>query len=333
MNKPSILLLSLIVLVTAFGLVACDPFAPFPTPTPQVIIVTAEPSLTPEPTATPAATATRTPTLAPSLTPTATGIPCDEDSGQLIAFDEFRSATANENLRYRVYIPPCYIQSQRRYPVVFLLHGASYTETQWDEIGVDESLDQGLRLGVLGPMIVVMPFFGVVGTRNTFPPDRSYETVILDELIPAVERDFCTWNDREYRGIGGISRGGFWAFSIAMRHPDVFGMVGGHSAAFSEEGAPPANNPLELALNATFLSQANLRMYLDVGTQDPASANLQLFSSRLSARGIDHTFIINPSGDHTEDYWRAHVAEYLTFYAETFPRSTAELPSCLEPSP
>ncbi|MDX2162429.1 MAG: alpha/beta hydrolase-fold protein [bacterium] len=315
------------------ALTACDPLAPFPTPTPQVIIVTGEPTVTPLPTDTPAATATRTPTPAPTATPTETPIPCGEDTGQVIPFDEFRSGTAGENLRYRVYIPPCYIQTQKRYPVVYLLHGASFTEVQWNEIGAQEALEQGMRLGVLGPMILVMPFMGTIGTRNTFPPDRSYETVILDELIPAVERDFCTWNERAYRGIGGISRGGFWAYSIALRHPDVFGLVGGHSAAFSDDNAPPANNPLELALNATFLAQANLRMYLDVGAQDPASANLQLFSSRLSARGIDHTYVINPSGDHSPEYWTAHAAEYLTFYGENFPRSTSELPSCLEPSP
>ncbi|MFN8530858.1 MAG: alpha/beta hydrolase-fold protein [Anaerolineae bacterium] len=333
LHAPSILSLCGAAALTLLALTACDPLAPYATPTPQIIIVTAQPTDTALPTSTIAPTATRTLVPTPTETPAPTEIPCDEDTGQMIDFDDFRSATANETLRYRVYVPPCYIQSQKRYPTIILLHGASYTETQWDDIGADEALEQGRRLGVLGPMILVMPYFGVIGTRNTFPPDRSFETYILDELMPAVQRDFCTWNDREHWGIGGISRGGFWAYSIAMRHPDVFGIVGGHSAAFDPDNAPPANNPLELALNATFLAQANLRMYLDVGAQDPASANLQLFSSRLSARGIDHTYVINPSGDHSQDYWTAHVAEYMTFYGETFPRSTSELPSCLEPSP
>ena len=70
----------------------------------------------------------------------------------------------------------------------------------------------------------------------------------LEELIPAVERDFCTRNDRDHRAIGGISRGGFWAYSLALRHPDIFGIVGGHSAAFDTGNAPPDSNPLELAL-------------------------------------------------------------------------------------
>lgn len=330
-NLIRLLVLSLTVLTALLS--ACDPLAPFPTPTAQVIIITSEPTATDAPTNTPPPTATRTPAPQPSSTPTETAFPCDEETGQIIPFDDVRSSIAGENLRYRVYVPPCYVQSQKRYPYVMLLHGASYTETQWDEIGADEALEQGMRLGVLGPMIIVMPYFGVIGTRNTYPPDRSYESVILDELIPAIERDFCTWNSRSTRAIGGISRGGFWAYSIGLRHPDIFGIIGGHSAAFSDDIAPPANNPLELALNASFLAQANLRMYLDVGAQDPASANIQLFSSRLTARGIAHTAVVNPTGDHSDDYWTAHVSEYITFYNETFPRASGELPTCLEPSP
>ncbi len=327
------LTIALIAVLMAFILIACDPLAPIPTPTPQVIIVTPEATATPTLTPTVAATATPTPSPTPTETATQTPFPCLEDGGQVIAFDEFRSEVAGENLRYRVYIPPCYVETQKRYPYVILLHGLRQTELEWENLGVVDALEQGMRLGVLGPMILVMPFFGTIGGRDSFPPDRSYETVILEELIPAIERDFCTWNAREYRAIGGISRGGFWAYSIAMRHPDLFGSVGGHSAAFDEENAPAANNPLELALNAAFLSEANLRMYLDNGAQDPVGTELQLFSSRLSARGIPHTYIINPSGDHSDEYWSAHVAEYLTFYGENWARSTSALPSCLEPSP
>jgi enterochelin esterase-like enzyme len=156
---------------------------------------------------------------------------------------------------------------------------------------------------------------------------------VLEELLPAVERDFCTWNDRDHRAIGGISRGGFWAYSIALRNPEIFGIVGGHSASFDVSNAPPANNPLELALNAPFLASANLRMYLDNGASDVAGTNLELFSSRLSSRGIAHTYIIHPVGGHDDAYWSSHLQDYLTFYGRDWTRSVDELPSCLQPSP
>lgn len=329
--KPTLLITLLLLL--AGTLIACDPLAPIAPPTAQIIIVTPENSPTPLATSTAVPSATAVPTNTPEATPTPTEMPCAQDAGQMLPFDDFRSEVAGENLRYRVYIPPCYLETQKRYPYVILIHGLQETELQWGEIGVQEALEQGMRLGVLGPMILVMPFMGRLGPENSFPPDASYETYLLDELVPAIERDFCTWNDRDHRAIGGISRGGFWAYSIAMRHPDIFGSAGGHSATFGSDNAPAAFNPLELALNATFLSQANLRMYLGNAASDPAGTNLELFASRLSSRGIQHTYLIHPTGDHDNEYWAAHVAEYLSFYGENWPSQANELPSCFEPSP
>jgi enterochelin esterase-like enzyme len=320
-----------ILLAVVLALVGCEPLAP--PPTPQVIIITPPPSptFTPQPTDTPLPSPTFTPT--PEATATATPFPCEEEGGTMLAFDTFRSAIAGENLRYRVYIPPCYLETQKRYPYVILLHGQATTELQWDRIGAPAALDQGVRLGVLAPMILVMPYTGTIANRDPFPPAQTYENVVLEEIIPTIERDFCTINNRDHRAIGGISRGGFWAYSIGLRHPDKFGALGGHSAVFSQGNAPPATNPLDLALNVSFLEEASPRMYLDNAASDPAGRGLELFSSRLSSRGIPHTYIIHPMGDHSDDYWSLHVTEYLTFYGRNWPRSVADLPDCAAPSP
>jgi len=306
-------------------------------PTPVAVVITGEPTATlpPSPSPTPTITRTPLPSPTPDFTETPTPFPCNEETGQIIDFTDNFSDLAGENLRYRVYIPPCYQSSGKRFPYVILLHGLSYREQQWDELGLDESLDQGIRLGALAPMIVVMPWMGQIGQLNSFPPDISYETVILEELVPAVERDFCTINTREGRAIGGISRGGFWAYSIALRHPDVFGSVGGHSAYFPNNTAeiPPANNPLELAMNSSFVSEADLRMYLDNGAGDSSGPSQQLFSSRLSSRNIPHTYVVHPVGEHNNDYWSTHVGEYLSFYAADWVQDYNQLPSCVDPSP
>lgn len=314
-------------------LAACDPFAPAVTPTPETIIVTPSASDTPIPTSTTPPTATLPPTVTPAPTLTPTPPACLSAGGQVISFDDFRSPTAGENLRYRVYIPPCYQESQKRFPIIYLLPGLGSNESQWDKLGIGDAIDQGVRLGAVAPMIVVMPALGNIGARDSFPPNASYETYILDELRPAVERDFCTINTRDQRAIGGISRGGFWAFSIALRHPDVFGIVGGHSATFDANNAPADFNPLELALNAPFLQQANLRMYIDNGSNDPAGADLGTFSSRLSARGIAHTYIITPGAGHDDAYWSSQLDEYLAFYARDWTHDISALPSCMQPSP
>ncbi|MDL1900127.1 hypothetical protein FBR02_05090 [Anaerolineae bacterium CFX9] len=327
------LTLALLAAVIALLLIACDPLSPVPTPTPQIIIVTPANTSTPLPTETPRPTDTPVPSPTPEASPSPTPFPCDEESGQYIPFDDFRSEVAGENLRYRVYIPPCYLQTQKRYPVVYLLHGLRYTEMQWSDIGVQRALESAMRAGTLGPMILVQTYFGAIGAENTFPPNPSYQTVILEEMLPTIERGFCTIENRDHRAIAGISRGGFWAFSIAMQYPDLFGIVGGHSASFDPDNAPASRNPLELALNAGFLREANLRMYIDNATSDPAGRYLELFSSRLSSRGVPHQYVINPTGGHDNAYWESHVSEYLAFYGRDWERNVSNLPSCLEPSP
>lgn len=317
-------------------LLGCDPMSPQATPVAIVVTSDATPTPTLTPSLTPTFTLTPSITPTPNHTPTPTPFPCEVDGGEIIDVTQFRSEVANgENLRYRVYIPPCYAQTQRRYPYLIFLHGLSYREQQFEDLGAIEALEQGLALRALPPMIIVMPYMGTLGTRNIFPPDPSFESYILDELMPAIESEFCTYNNRDFRAIGGISRGGFWAYSIGFRHPDIFGIIGGHSAFFPQSLAevPPAFNPLDIAENSALIPNANLRLYLDNGASDSAGASQRGLSDILRARSIPHTYIINPVGEHNEEYWSSQVSNYLEFYGQTWARGAEQLPSCAEPSP
>jgi S-formylglutathione hydrolase FrmB len=120
-----------------------------------------------------------------------------------------------------------------------------------------------------------------------------------------------------------------------MRHPDVFGIIGGHSLFVTEDTSvvPADFNPFEIAANSKALRDTPPRLYLDNGADDPSGRSIQQFSSRLTLLGVQHTYVINPVGDHNEEYWSAHVGEYLTFYGRNWPRRASELPSCQEPSP
>jgi predicted alpha/beta superfamily hydrolase len=107
---------------------------PQPLPQRRSRHLTGIPSVTPTPqppTATPTPTRTPFPTETPDYTATPTAFPCGEGSGQIISIDRFSSEQTSENLRYKVYVPPCYLETQKRYPVVLLLHGLSYKETHW----------------------------------------------------------------------------------------------------------------------------------------------------------------------------------------------------------
>lgn len=136
-NKP---LIPTFILLVMFVLVGCDPFGSQPTP--AVLIITAIPSATPAPTATPAATITPVPTLTPIVLPSATSPACDEAAGQVLRIDQFKSVVADENLRYRVYVPPCYQKTRKRYPYVILFHGAGQKEDEWEKLGAVTNEDQ-----------------------------------------------------------------------------------------------------------------------------------------------------------------------------------------------
>ncbi len=309
-----------------------------PTPTAWYVIVTLSPvPATPTPTPAVTPTATDTPTITP-IPPTDTPSPprCDETHGTMVTF-QFYSEIQEREVPFRVYAPPCYRQTERRYPYVILLHGLSrlgYTDAQWDNLGVDTALDRGITIYQdLPPMLLVMPDGGEIADLNRFD-EESYEYVILNELIPQVERVLCTWNAREARAIGGISRGGFWAFEIAFRHPDMFSAVGGHSPHFdTQDNVPPENDPLELALTMPIEQLRGLRIYFDHAADDPVRPSCERLSRSLTQRGVEHEYRINPTGGHTDAYWEMHMREYLEFYGREWPRDPYQLPSCLEPSP
>ncbi|GIV80876.1 MAG: hypothetical protein KatS3mg051_0230 [Anaerolineae bacterium] len=344
------LLLTTVVLTLAL-LAACEPLAPAQTPV--YIVVTGEtpettpplaeaaPALgagTPQPAAPGVAGVVNT--LAPFAhahagclqpSPRRRRSSAPEASGRVIQYAVPSAVTGTEVVTY-VYLPPCFYDSLQRYPYVILLHGTGYDNGMWVDLGAPSVMDQGIASGALPPMVLVMPDGGLLAELNDQPDDASFETVILSELIPALERDFCLWGSREGRAIGGISRGGFWAFSIALRHPDVFSAVGGHSPHFEPDNAGPDFNPLDLAARPN-PALSTLRIYLDHGANDYVATNVRRLSDLLRQNGIAHDYFIDPVGDHDMTYWTSHVAEYLSFYGQRWPHDIAALPSCLEPSP
>jgi enterochelin esterase-like enzyme len=317
----------------AFIGIACDPLGDSvqsvsllpnktasPTPLPAVI----SPTPTPSPTITPTATPT------PNLTMTAVAATCSDTTGQLVD-DSFDSKIARGKVAYRAYLPPCYWTSNRRYPYVILMHGSDGDQTEWtDQLHIDKTLTAGILSGDLPPMILIMPNGGKQQNLNIFAPASSFETLILNELIPAVESNFCTWNARDGRAIGGISRGGFWSIEIGFRHPELFGAVAGHSPFFDPANAPPANNPLNLAKTVTFPPGLQPRLWTDSGEYDYARPNIELYVKALKARNIDPAYTDYPKSQHWVASWITHVPDYLKFYGATWPQDVTALPSCLQ---
>jgi enterochelin esterase-like enzyme len=220
---------------------------------------------------------------------------------------EFTTILLPNPLVYRIYLPPCYDeQPERSYPVLYLIHGMSYTDTQWDRLGVPETADQLIRTEEVGPFIVVMP-------RDQVwlePTEDNFGKAVEQALVPWIDEHYRTIPDRENRAIGGLSRGGAWAIHIGLTRPDLFSRVGVHSGfIFSSD-----TSEIYFWLHNTPHDMIPA-IYMDVGDKDrpeiaQGSAWLENYLTRNDIPHEWHLF----TGEHDEAYWQAHVEDYLRWY-------------------
>lgn len=286
---------------------------------------TLPPTFTPLPSAsftpTPLPTATPTPSRRPTSTATPTPTPCAELTGRVVT-GTFPSLIQGLDPRYRVYLPPCYGQYDRLYPALYLFHGNIYTESHWDDLGIDEAADAGIAGGELPPFVIVLPFGGEIA-NNSSGGDGSFEGVVLHELIPFIEGHYCVWPEAAGRAIGGLSRGGYWSLEIGFRHPGLFASVAGHSAAIFEDNAGPVFNPLSTGVDPRLIG---LPIYLDIGDRDWLRQGVFDLHGVMVGAGIPHVWQLNP-GSHEAAYWSEHIPEYLAWYASHWPAAIDAYPS------
>ncbi|PCH61230.1 MAG: hypothetical protein COC19_04925, partial [SAR86 cluster bacterium] len=129
-------------------------------------------------------------------------------------------------------LPENYGSSNERYPVMYLLHGFMQNYTVWGR-----NLSAAYYARGLGNMILVMPDAGnswFVNYASSFEGQtNNWEDHIIKGVIGYVDSNYRTIQAREGRAIGGLSMGGFGAFSLALRHPEMFISMGSTSGALA----------------------------------------------------------------------------------------------------
>ncbi len=297
---------------TAFPLNTETPSAQSTTPT---VAPTAKATKTLSPSSTPVPSPTWTPT--PSPTPES----CQSD-GQIIT-EEFNSLIAGGTQKLRLYLPPCYGEDGKNYPALYMLHGSASTDSYWDDLGLDEAAEVLILSGSAPPFVVVMPDGGWISQKSSGGP-YSFEGLILSELIPFVENNYCVWPDRQGRALGGVSRGAYWSLEIAFRNPDFFASVGAHSAALLDTFAGPDLNPQYTGISHDL---GDMRIYMDTGDSDWYINQFRQLHNDMESAGKTHTWIIN-EGTHEDSYWATHQSEYLEWYAQPWPLDRETYSSC-----
>lgn len=156
----------------------------------------------------------------------------------------FESSLLSRPFLYSVYLPTAYEPAgDQRYPVLYLLHGASGNERSWTRLGnVQATLDELIEAGAVPPMLVVMP-----ADPNFWWADSHLESVrsaFMTELLPHIDEQFRTHAERGGRVIAGYSAGGFGAANFAMRYPDMFAAAGLLSPAVYDPVPPDSSSAM-----------------------------------------------------------------------------------------
>ena len=170
-----------------------------------------------------------------------------------------------------LYLPPWYDSSNKRYPVVYLIHGSGGNERSWaygeypdfvyaslarptdfPEAGFASLVDELIAAGKMQEMIIVMPdisnkYGGSYCIDSAL--NGNYEDYIIKDMVPYIDAHYRTLPSRDSRGIDGISMGGYVSIYLAMRNADVFGAVASHSGPLVMEGTLRAIQPIIAAEN------------------------------------------------------------------------------------
>jgi enterochelin esterase-like enzyme len=273
---------------------------PSPTPAPEVYVPTA--TATPIP---------PTPTTTPSPTPLPTAFVCEEPGGRLTQ-TTYPGAVVPQEIPLQVYLPPCYDQVTDRYPTLILLHGKPFSAANWEDLGVVDVADEGIRQGLWRPFILVMPVQPEPLFSETDGGPGSYEAELIEGLLPYVDETFRTAGDPQEWAIAGISRGGVWALEIGFRDPGTFGEVAALSPALALNYARPAYDPLEIARSGAEALPG--RIFLGAGDVDWARPKTVALANELTAGGRPPELQI-VTGDHVAATWQALMPamfRYLT---------------------
>jgi enterochelin esterase-like enzyme len=230
-----------------------------------------------------------------------------------IASAWYPSKAAGGLRRMHVYTPPGYESGDRRYPVLYLLHGGSDTDESWPTIGrAGAILDNLIANKKAVPMIVVMPAghvsreFQLRMDRNTMGRDKFNQDLVGD-VIPWIDQSYRTLADRPHRALAGLSMGGLQTLTISLQHPELFGYVGVFSSGWFPQMREQAEKDLTeyKALNKPF------QLYwVGVARLDIAKANSDTTVELLKKYGI--TPVTHDSeGFHAWNTWR----DYLYLFA------------------
>ena len=235
--------------------------------------------------------------------------------------------------RYRnlwVYTPHGYDKSDKKYPVMHILHGGGENEVGWFWQGkLNYIADNLIAEGLCEEMIIVASCFAAPKEVDEFVyTNESFPEVMTKEIIPFIDENFRTIPDRNHRAMAGLSAGGSMSRQIAHGYPEYFANLGQFScgAGFAVEGISTVEGTLGFPKSLTqtpydakyaelFKDPQSYNETMDVtfitcGTDDPRHQYTQPQVAELVEKGYNLEYAYYP-GYHEWDVWRFSARDYM----------------------
>lgn len=235
---------------------------------------------------------------------------------------EYDSASVGTRRKMLVHTPPGY-STEKKYPVLYLLHGIGGDETEWERFAKPgQLLDKLIAQGKAEPMIIVMPNGRAQkndrAQGNVFaaaPAFAKFEADLLQDVIPYIEKNYSTRTDREGRAIAGLSMGGGQSLNFGLGHLDQFAWVGGFSSA------PNTKKPKELLPEPSEAEKLKL-LWISCGTRDGLFRISQGLHGYLKEQEVPHIWHVTDGG-HDPPEWKQAVYYFLQNVFQEAPQANA----------
>lgn len=238
----------------------------------------------------------------------------DEIAHGKLEMIEYESKSVGTTRKLNVYTPPGYT-TDRKYPVLYLLHGIGGDETEWQRFAQPNLLlDNLVTDGKAVPMIIVMPNGRAQENDRaegnvfaTAPAFAAFEKDLLEDVIPTIESRYSVRADREHRALAGLSMGGGQSLNFGLGHLDTFAWVGGFSSA------PNTKPPEELVPDPDAATRQLKLLWLSAGNKDGLIRISQGVHAYLKEHNVPHIWHVDGNG-HDATHWRNslyHFAQKL----------------------
>ncbi len=259
----------------------------------------------------------------------------EANTGLKFQLVNFNSQAMGTIRNYGLILPPGYHKNQqKRYPVIFLLHGGHDDARAFaDKYAILDVLYELYKTKKLPPSIVITPDGN--DNRGSSPlydpdyfdgPNGKIGTLIGSELVQVVKSRYRTLEEPQYWALGGISSGGWGAFNIGLRYLNNFHILFSHSGYFTDSSGSQ-NSPQQIVQQLSPEDRKQLRVYLDAGVNDSnLLASTKAFHETLTQLGIVHVFYAFPGGHGLSganigwNYFHKHLKDSLSYVGEQFQR-------------